>query len=83
MTAGAESTGSRLIEYRYMLMRSGGASSPDQMLNGLTYQTPADRIADKTTAVGTGIARAGGVSVQLTGGAADLAEKVLELDVRR
>ncbi len=83
LTAGADSATGRLIEYRYMLMRSSGAASPNQMLNGLTYQTPADRIADKTSAVGTGIVRTSGANVQLTGGAADLAEKVLQLDVRR
>jgi hypothetical protein len=83
LTAGADSAPGRLIEYRYMLMRSSGAASPNQMLNGLTYQTPADRIADKTSAVGTGIVRTSGANVQLTGGAADLAEKVLQLDVRR
>lgn len=82
-TAGADSTTSRLIDYRYMLMRASTSPTPDQMLNGLTYQTPADRAAAKTTAVGTGIARTSGANVQLTGGAADLAEKVLQLDVRR
>jgi hypothetical protein len=77
----------RLIEYRYMLMRSdqipGSAARPDQLLNGLTYQTAADRSVSRTTAVGVGIAQTSGEPVQLSGAARDTAIKALELDVRR
>jgi hypothetical protein len=77
----------RLIEYRYMLMRSdltpGSLPRPDQLLNGLTYQTAADRAVDKTTAVGTGIAQTNGNAIQLTGNTQAVAAKALELTIRR
>lgn len=79
----SDSNASRQIDYRYLLMRSGRDVRPDQLLNGMTYQTAADVNQQRTTAYGVGIAQTNGQAVQITGAQESVALGALSLTVRR
>ncbi len=51
----------RIIDFRYMLIRSAG--TPTQLLNGLNYSNP--NTADRVQAAGVGVAQTNGVALGL------------------